>query len=160
MASAAALAVGAIVAVGLLVLVAAVVVQSIGTTVRAGAGERVAISPDTFGPSVAVVRWSGGDANTTVFLTAQRPSAADFRYYCQSGDGLIAKGTGADGTLTANVEGGVTYELFGCTGVASNPIFGLTLTFTYRFVGLSYLELVGAGILLVAGIVWTIRRIR
>ncbi len=80
------------------------------------------IRPSTIGPLRATIEWTQAGSGSVVYVTDQVPS-------CYAPSGVVASGSGNNGSLSVSMNPGTTYYLFGCAigGVVVTPHFSYTL---------------------------------
>jgi uncharacterized membrane protein len=124
---------GIVVAViGVVVVVVALVISDGTTSVTAPAGSAWTITPTALTSVTASIHWSGGNATTRVWLITGTPT-------CTSPSGVVANGSGPNGSFAPTLSPGTTYSLYACSGATFQAgTFSMTVSG-----GLTILELVG-----------------
>lgn len=132
---------------GVVLLVIGILVAGGGYALNAGssqtiipAGSAFVISPTGVSGGPFSGSWSGAPAGTTVYITTNQGS-------CISPSGVVAKSTGANGTISATLSIGTTYYVFACA--SGSPT---TITMTYTYSGVSYFIVIGI-VLAVLGVI-------
>ncbi len=100
--------------VGIVLLAAGFVLLGLGlipngksTTVAIPAGSSVPLAASTLTPQTLSVSWTGETVGTRIYLIVGTPT-------CSSPKGLVARGTGGNGSISATLHPGTTYLLYGC----------------------------------------------
>jgi hypothetical protein len=127
------------VVVGLLVLLFSAGIQTTPTTVNIPAGEADQLGATTVGPESFTATWSGENYSTTVYLIAGTPTCRG------TPSGMLATGSGVNGTITATLNGGHTYSMYGCLNGQ-----GEAITVNWTSTGYTLLGIAG-GVFLVIG---------
>ncbi len=108
---------------GLLVVVGIYQANARPSTQQVGAGSVWTVAPDTLTGLVAHVQWTSNFTHMQVYVVFGKPS-------CFSPAGVVANGSGENGSLKAAMDPGTTYYMFGC--VSGNPS---NVTLTVHFDG-------------------------
>jgi uncharacterized membrane protein len=102
-------------------------------------GTILSFTPNGIGPFVSTIRWSGADSSTNFYVSTDQPTCLF------PPSGVVASGSGTDGSVSVVLNAGTTYYLVACSGAASVSISVST-------VGLGTLTVIGI-VLIVIGLI-------
>lgn len=130
----------AAVAIGILLLSAGYVVVSQSQTEAVPAGAALSITPTGVGGGMLTASWNGADPNSTVYLITGTAT-------CSSPSGLVAKGSGTDGSFTASVTSGTQYQFYACANGR-----GTSMTASYSVSEITILMVLGIVLAIVGAV--------
>jgi uncharacterized membrane protein len=133
--------------VGVLLIVASYAVNGSSTSNNIPSGSVLTVTPSGIGSISMSGSWSGGTANTTVYITTGTP-------VCPGPTGVVTSGKGASGSLSASLTPGTTYNIFACSGSS-----GQAITYSYTSSGITYLVVIGI-VLVVIGVILAVLGLR
>lgn len=96
-------------AIGLLVVLIGAVIGGATTSASVPAGTAWTITPTALTAVTATIHWRGGNATTRVWLITGSPT-------CTAPAGVVANGSGGNGSFTSTLSPGTKYSLYACTG--------------------------------------------
>ncbi|MCI4334831.1 MAG: hypothetical protein L3K04_04315 [Thermoplasmata archaeon] len=140
---------GVLLALGILLVLLAVLVQGMATSQAIPAGAAYQLSPPstTIGSVHFSASWSGAAAGTVVYLVTGTPT-------CSSPTGVVANGSGTSGTISATLSSGTTYNLYACSDGTFTDV-----TVSWTATGISLLMIIGI-VLAVIGVLLLVVGIR
>ncbi len=97
------------------------------------------IDPSGVGPFVSTVRWSGATTATTFYVSTTEPVTC-----LLPPSGVVATGTGTNGSVSLTLNAGTTYYMFACNAGTA------TINITVSMVGLSTFVIIGVILIVLA----------
>ncbi|MCI4322835.1 MAG: hypothetical protein L3K03_02250 [Thermoplasmata archaeon] len=130
---------GVAIVAGIVLLFLSVSIQTTPTTVVVPAGQVDTPASNVLGTETLTASWSGGNPLTSFYLVAGTPTCHG------TPAGMVAEGSGANGTLSAAIPSGGSYSMYACLGGSGEEI-----TVSWTATGYSPLGVAG-GVALVGG---------
>jgi hypothetical protein len=136
---------GVAIVAGLLLLFLSVSIQTTPTTVAVPAGQADTPGSNVVGTAMLTATWSGGDPSTSFYVVTGTPTCRG------TPSGMLAEGSGANGTLSTSIPSGSSYSMYACLGGSGEAITVSWTATGYSLLGVAGgVGLIGGALILIA----------